>query len=710
MVPNPTDAFTALKTFLERFDALDFLCQAAMTNLFSAEGTFHSESDEVQLWGRRLEFAAGYYAAHGSAKHEVVDGWRIEEFKTLIDDYYNSLDIARLHKKKDKETEPFTVTSAQIHSMHVRGEAYRHQFEEYARELYGAHDEWFKEKLGFTIRDAYSLAESMSKEMDDRFNRRSKDAIANANTLVRDDLSWKEAGITKRDATSRAAIHLFYGKAKEIFGFTEAELVRVSGLDSTICSALLKRLSQKPPFRNAQYPDTFTTSDASPWDYNTISERAILTDGDRFWLPIPHLLFQSLYYTFYFDLMGDSAYGDIFGKARGVYLENKTAEYLKRIFPSSTVLLNPYYPKSNEEFADILVLFDGKIIVVQCKGKPLTRNARIGASATALASDVQKAIKNAIDQSARCRLYLERDDKAVLIHDGIELTIDMTAVTSIDLMAVTFMPLHMMATRIREVEEDLGLSHARYEAWALALGDLDVVTDICDSPARFFQYINRRLLLEKGTIRVHGDEMDLLAFFLTQGLWMQDEQFKNTNLVAIAGFSNEVDEYIFRKWDTLSEVSKPRVPRPKGFDELVRAVESLPHFHRTDCAIALLEVSGVFSVQLMDVIATAKNRTLQDGKPHSVTLQSEEGLTGISFQAFPQSTSSEEVLNRTEGFGVIKKYAEKLNSWAAFSWQVGSTSSADHAFWVSFPWTHEESLEPIVAKMRKSGTPLRVKL
>ncbi len=709
MSTTATDAFNDLTVFLNRFPALDFLCQASMTVLFSTEGTFHSESDEAQIWGRRLEFAAGYYAANGSTGGETVDGWRIEEFGKLIDDYYNAVDLARLLQHRSEKREPFAVSSAQIHSMHVRGEAYSHQFKEYARELYGPHDEWFKEKLGFTISDAYLLACSMSKEMDDRFNRRAKQALADADTLVANDVSWKDAGLRKRDAASRAAVHLFYGQAKEIFAFTEVELAELSGLEAMVCKAILNRLGQRPPFRNALYPNTFTTFDASPWDYNTLSEKPILTDGDRFWLPIPYLLFQSLYYTFYFDLMGDRAYKAAFEKARGAYLENKTAAYLRRIFPSSTVLLNPYYP-NGEEFADVLVLFDGKIIIVQCKGKMLTREARIGASADALSSDLQKAIKNAIDQGVKCRQYLESNDQAVLTHKGMTLTVDMSAVSTIDLIALTFMPLHMMATRIREVEEDLGLPHASYEAWALALGDLDIVSDICDSPARFFQYISRRLLLEKSDIRVHGDEMDLLAFFLNQGLWMEDEQFRNINLLAIAGFSDQIDEYVFRKWDCSSKVSKPIVSRPEGFDELIRTVEALDQFHRTDCAILLLELSGVMSLKLMKLITEMKSRTVQDGQSHSFSLQGEEGQAGISFQTFPQSFASTQVAVRTEGFGVVKKYAEKLESWAAFSWKVGSRKTLDHAFWISFPWTQEDALDPIVAEMRRGGTPKRMKL
>jgi len=419
---------------------------------------------------------------------------------------------------------------------------------------------------------------------------------------------------------------------------------------------------------------------------------------------VPYLFRQNLYYTFYFDLMGDKAYKPAFEKGRGSYLEKKVAEYLRRIFPASAVLLNPSYPDGNE-FSDVLVLHDGKIVVVQCKGKTLTRPAHIGANAESIKSDVQKALKDAVEQGVKCRKYLEAASTAKLVYEGTPLSIDMLQVTSIDIVAVTFMPLHAMATRIREVEEDLGMAHSDFPAWAVSLGDLDIVTEICHSPARLFQYIRRRLLLEAGEIRVHGDEMDLLGFFLTQGLWMKDEQFAGTNILAISGFSYQIDEYVYRRWDCNQDVEKPAVVRPDGFYALVEGIEGLQQFHKTDCAVTILETSGICSEKLIGIIELTKKKTLSDGKSHSVSLQGDEGVTGISFQSFPHTAKAAFVDERTEGFGVIKKYSEKLDTWVALSWIENDKTQIDRAFWVQFSWQYEKSLEEIANKLRTNRHP-----
>jgi hypothetical protein len=347
---NPAQAFEQLTAFLERYDGLELLCQASLTFLFAPEGTFHSESDDIQIWGRRLEFAAGFYAAKGveSGIQERVTEPVLEEFKTLIDRYYLSVDFDQMLRVREGLSESFSVESARIHSMHVRGEAYPHQFEEYARELYGEHDEWFKKHLGFTISDAYAVANGMNSALNERHAQLRISTTEEAQQLVATDTSWAAAGLSRADAERSAMIQLFFGRAKEFYRFSVHEISRCSDLTTEKCVAVLDRLSQRPPFRNPLFPNTFEEAKSAPWDYNTMSERPLISDGSDFWLVVPYLLRQNLYYTFYFDLMGDKVYKPAFEKGRGNYLERKVAEYLRRIFPASAVLLNPSYPDGNE--------------------------------------------------------------------------------------------------------------------------------------------------------------------------------------------------------------------------------------------------------------------------------------------------------------------------------------------------------------------------
>jgi hypothetical protein len=51
--------------------------------------------------------------------------------------------------------------------------------------------------------------------------------------------------------------------------------------------------------------------------------------------------------------------------------------------------------------------------------------------------------------------------------------------------------------------------------------------------------------LELGDKRIRGDEMDLLAFYLDQGLWLKGGEMDEANMIGLAGYSTAIDKYVF---------------------------------------------------------------------------------------------------------------------------------------------------------------------
>lgn len=707
---NVQQAFADVEEFLQRFEPLDFLTQFSMTYLFAPEDQFASESHESHVSARQLEFATGYYATRPlRAGGERVDGAVLEAFKKLMDTFFNSMNVhlTRESINNDAPRPPFALTSAKIHSLHVRGDAYPHQFKILAEAIYSPHDAWFLDRLGFTIADAQKIAESFTNELNDRFHARREASREEARLLVEEKREdWKVQGLSEAEALTAAGVTLLFGCSKDLYRFDVGQITALSGVDERRCAKFLARLSQQPPYRNPMFPDTFLAAERALWDYNTISECPLLTDGEGFWLISPHSLVETLYSTFYFDLMADNSYKPTFEASRGRVLEGLVAEYFRRIFPISSVHLNPAYP-NGEEFADVCVIFDGKILVVQCKGKTLTRAAHIGMSETALRSDVQKAIKDAVEQGVKARRFLEGSDTPHLLIDGKKVLIDKASINEVDLVAVTYMPLHSMATRIKEVEEDLGLAHSEYPAWALSIGDLDLVTQLCDSPAKLLHYLRRRMMLEIGPSRIHGDEMDLLGFYIDQGLWFRGKEFEGMDVIAISGYSDPIDEFVFRKYACEGDFPLPKTCRADGFDEVIASIEALPVSRRTDCAVTLLDFSGTASGQLVKALRKAKELTMVDGKTHTCSLGGENIIPGVSFVTAPKSLGKNELFDRTQAFGHLKKYAERNCRWVALGWLEGSPSQVDFAFWLEFPFIENEQMDRAVASLLVSRHPVQ---
>ncbi|MGA9671144.1 MAG: hypothetical protein WBQ94_18180 [Terracidiphilus sp.] len=576
---------------------------------------------------------------------------------------------------------------------------------EYAEQLYGEHAEWFRSNLGFTVQDAIRIFRAVTDELNRRFNESAESARTNASS--ESDKYWadaKEAGLNRKDLETRVAIHLHFGNGPSLLRFTVEQVSQVSGLPLEVCLAFVRRLSQSFGFRNPKFADTFSNPLKAPWDYNTMDERPFIERGGFYWLFTNPMVPSVLFHTFFFDLMNDSTYAPRFEKSRGDFVERKVWEYMKRIFPEQMIFRNPAYP-NGEEFSDVAVLHDGKILIFQCKAKGLTRDARIGADFSRLRADMQAAIRLAFDQAVRGRQYIRSKDAPVLKVGKMGMRIDGRMITDIYLINVTLMPFLTFATRFENVEEALGLFPEREYPFSAALGDLDIITQLLNSPAAFLHYLNRRLALEKTPFAVDADEIDLLGLYLSQGMYFDVADFAETTNLWLNGYSDEVDEYVYRKYDEHEDVQPPTAPLPAGFSELIAGIESLSSMYRTDVALALLDMGGAGRQKVIELIEKTKAATRLDGKGHSFSMGLTAGQSrGFSFVSAVGERTDEAIFEQTMGFAHLKKYAEKCEEWLGLGWHEDSDRVADIAVVLKDPWVQDNEMEGFAARFLKPGT------
>ena len=706
LVP-PEAAFEQFETYVKKFDPIELLCQLTMTHLFTQEG-FQGEAADTRRWARWIEFTAGYLATIPTRSEpcEVFNGAHIEEFERLILQYFNSFLYDSFNRPPDAPqwtSSERVLQSAKTYSLWVRGDAYPHQFFEYALELYGEHDAWFRANLGFTIQEAFRIFRAVTDELNLRFNESANNARANA--PAESDKHWGEAeaaGLTRKELETRIAIHLHYGNGATLLQFTAEQLSQLSGLPIGVCRAFLKRMSQSFGYRNLKFSDTFSDPLKAPWDYNTMDERPFIERDGFYWLFTNPMVPSVLFHTFFFDLMNDRSYCPRFEKARGKYVERKVREYLSRIFPEHMILMNPDYPEGNE-FSDVAVLHDGKILIFQCKAKGLTRDARIGADFSRLRSDMQAAIRSAFDQAVRARKYIRSTDTPILKVGSVQSQIDGSAITDIYLINVTLMPFLIFATRFENIEEALGLFPEKEYPFSTSLGDLDIITEVLSSPAMFLHYIERRLALEKTTFGVDADEMDLLGFYISQGMYFSTEEFSNITGLYLNGFSNEIDEYVYSKHDVHEDVRPPAAPALEGLSELIAGIERLSNLHRTDAALALLDMSGPSRKKILEMIEKTKDSTRRDRSGHSFSAGSPEHSRGFSFITAVGEKTDEAVFEQTMAFALLKKYTEKCNEWFGFGWHKDSNRIIDVVVSLKFPWEEDAQMKDFANRFLKPG-------
>jgi hypothetical protein len=701
------EAFDELGAFVGRYDPIALLSQLTSTYLFVPEGEFQGEASEVTKWERWIEFLAGYLLVRSCPINPIseIDGRVLERTEKLLEEYFGAIIRRMLAEATDpagKSEEADVLAHAKIESLYVRGDAYPHQFYNFARNLYEPHDPWFRRNHGFTIGEAIQLSRAIDRLCNYRINESMRRAREVARGKIEDLVACQEIDESERaDAEIRIAAFLHFGDSHGWLAFTSEDLHCFSGLPLRTCQDFLDRMSQQFGYRNDKFPHSFTDPAAAPWDFNTLHERPIVRRSEKHWLFVPSLLPSALFTTFHYDLLRDKAYLPTYEKGRGKFLENQTAECLRRVFPKETVLLNPTYP-NGEEMADVMVLHDHKILLVQCKSKALTHAARVGTDFNALRSDMQKAVADASRQANKAKLYLQGNKEPKFVAGEKHFVVDMTKTNGVYIISVTPMPLQTLAARFANTEPILKLFSGKGYPWSLALGDLDIVTQVLASPAQFLHYLLRRQGVERTPFEIQADEIDYLGLYLAQGMRFDAEQFKGADSVGLAGMSSDIDRWVYERHDLGRQVPPPRAPMPDGFSDFLRDVERASNDHAVDCALSLLDLGTQDRARFMELVGKTKERSRRDGLPHSFSVVLKNGKSGHSFISCAASEYMQ-LFSHTAAFAMLKKYQSKCDEWVSFGWDLKSARMVDVAFFISHPWIHDERMEQSVRANLRPG-------
>jgi len=703
-------SFIELNEIISKYDPIKLLSQIHLTYLLVPENEFHGEDSEQEEWLRKIEFLSGLYLSqkYPINTKSLVDGNDLEIVEKALDKYLKSIttDIltsgSLVENDEDKEIESI-LKSAKLFSFYVRGESYQHQLRDISIDIYSAHDSWFVKKLGFTIEQAFNISELIISEYNRRVNLEKDLSLKKAKGYLKDQLKNGKTVDDKKKFLTQVGCYYFFGESDRILSFTLKQLVKFSGYPEDICKSYLSRLSQGFGYRNSKFPNSFEQAKFASWDYNTLYEKPIIEYKKKYYVPLPSLFYEVLYHTFYYDLIGDDKYWKSGGeKIYGNSLEEKTAEYLGRIFPKECIFLNPEYP-DGKELCDVLVLFDRYVLVFQDKTKRMRYESLVGKDIEKLKEDISKGIRNAFDQAIKAKNYLESDKPVKIKVKGGQIVVDSRQISNIYPISVTLDSYQNFATRFSNTNSILKVFEKDKYPWSISLSNLGTITEIIDSPAQFLHYIHRRLIVEKTTFRLFADEIDLMGLYLSRGLYFEDGKFAKIDGASFSGFSAEIDKYIFEKHQTSLKAVKPHQKSPDGFDAYLSAISELNTPYKTDCVIRLLDLSYKGRENFVKSVVSLKDKVKSGKSLGSFSFVLDEKPLGYCFIGMDAGEDMEKLYKQTCSFALMKKYTTKCKEWVAFAWDKNSKRLVNLALFFSFDWVEDNEIEKISKQYLKPG-------
>lgn len=274
-----------------------------------------------------------------------------------------------------------------------------------------------------------------------------------------------------------------------------------------------------------------------------------LHEGHLF-IPLPQLVFSFPFVIFERLFEGNRALETAYAEVRADYLEDAIADILRTAMPDAEVFKGVVWddPLTGKTFEnDVVALLGNFVFLFEAKSGRLSDSARRGADLS-LIRNFKELFVEPGEQAWRLQNYLDaagKDAEVLLKSDKSRVHLRLDTPKVVYKFSICFEHFASL-TSAKHYLKMLDLIRDD-TAWSpvLSLGELQLISRFLDSEISFFHYLTRRATIEE-IVDFEGDEQDLLAMYLTNGLCIDPDKLEGRRI-----FFKDAD----------SNVRKHKVPR-----------------------------------------------------------------------------------------------------------------------------------------------------
>lgn len=555
----------------------------------------------------------------------------------------------RLSKQADEALSDLS-TSFQLHKLHVRGDGYWHHIKQTWHDLLAPHDEMFQKTMGFAFANYFNLVDRLEGIMENRINQESDQKIDPYRDLLRPWIGELESGKPLSEACKRFLDeHHDQIEAARIsfdeFGSAETFLVEPHSVpEMQILTSLSCSFGDNASFSGGRERFLF-------WPLNET-----LTDKKPF---IQH---QGRYYAFNFAKIGRNAYEfashalresnsdywhSHFLPARDLYLEDETCRLLQKALPASRIVKSAFYPLriGGRAEADIVVVMDDVLLVVECKAGAITTTAKRG-GAKRVKTDVNKTVAAGLNQAERLVSEMVACEQIVIQgKKSDKITLEAVDFRWVFRINVTLDLVSPVSSTIWSLS-DLGLVGKTERSWSVSLNDLRVVVEILDRPTVFLHYLIRRFDTNQLRNVEAADELDYMMYYLHQGLFFRGKNSLRANeQLKIIGYTDDLDQYYRRKQGWTEKGRKPRLALGPQTERFLNLLERWRPRGWMTAALQFLEFDRPCREELLGKIHMQLKRTKKKGSEFALSLIGcADSKTAIALVCARNPKESEEIV------------------------------------------------------------------
>jgi len=543
--------------------------------------------------------------------------------------------------------------------------AYSFQYRDFALDRYAKDDDWLYANKGFRIADGHAVAGALTR-------------LQNRKAL----------------ATIESMPHLDPSQWTTLPGFTFSleEIAAEASIAPALASAVLAALTAPEPPTNAGFNTL--------GDFNIANAFPILRSpsGDYVSLQIYGVV-EALYDSPFYWMAADKSYKDAAFTHRGAFTEGFVARALIAVFGAPNVhrSVNIFSNSSRVSEIDVLVLFANRAVVIQCKSKKLTLEARKG-NDLHLRDDFKKSVQDAYDQAYLCAKSLSEPDLKFIGEDGGEIRLPpLREIYPVCVVSDHYPALTVQAREFLKYRTDETIQPPLIADVFL----IDVLAEMLPNPLHLLSYIKRRV---NYGLRIYSvNELTILSYHLRQNFWIDSI----TDMMMLGDeIAIELDTAMTVRREGIEGARTPDgiLTRLDGtlVGRMLKAIENRADAALVDLGLMLLTLGAETLDDLNRGLEQIAQLTREDGRSHDFTFGFGVSDTGLTVHCGPLSNTeaAEKLANHCQ----LRKYAQRAGSW--FGLVVRAEDGLPKfGLNLRFPWRQDDVMDEATRSMAPGRRP-----
>ena len=378
----------------------------------------------------------------------------------------------------------------------------------------------------------------------------------------------KELNLSVQDAKLMFLSHSDM-RLKQIYTYSIEDIIEFSDkkLAKDALSSVLHKISYKFGDLKNETTEHFFLS-------NPIWEKPLIRlSENEYFIPIIPAFFSFIYDVIENLLFEDDILKEKYYKCRSDFLENETHRLFEGSFPGAKAFRGSLWKdeKTGKDYEnDLMIQIGSFLILIEAKSAKVTAPAKRGA-ASRIKRTVEDLIVDPSEQSYRFATFLAENKKehSFPTKSNKFNEINTENIHRILRLNATLDDFGTLQSRVNAFKEAGFIEKNVSLAPTMTIADLNIVFDILNRASEKLHYLIRRNDIENKIV-YHGDELDLLGFYLDTGLNLNSETL--SNIVITPGFSKKLDDYyegILHK----SNPPKPKLKVNKYWSDIICKIE-----------------------------------------------------------------------------------------------------------------------------------------